>query len=89
MVIILASIGILVIFWSKAKDKGHNRFLWALLGLITFWATGIVPAYVLIEYGIGHRNDAFGVILIIVVIFGFLTTGALACRRLYKHLEKN
>lgn len=89
MVIILASIGILVIFWSVAKDKGRNRFIWALLGLITFWATGILPAYVLIEYVIGQRNDAIGVILVIVVIFGSLTTGALACRKLYKHLEKN
>jgi hypothetical protein len=89
MIALLISIGIIVGFASQAKKNNKNPIKWAVIGLLSFWITTIIPVYILVEYVIGKRNDNIGIVLITGTIFTFFTIGAITCDKVYKHLKKN
>ena len=88
MIVILASIGIIVIFASEAKKRKANPITWALTGLATAWLTSFLPVYLLIEYVIGHRNDAFGILTILLIILLFFYIGAMSTHKIYNYLKE-
>ena len=88
MIALIASIIIIVIFASEARKNYKSPIKWALIGLLSFWLTSLLPAYLLVEFAIGHRNDTLGIILILIVVFTFFGIGVITCQKVYKYLKK-
>jgi len=88
MIVVLACIGIVVIFYGEAKESGRNPILWGILGLLSFLVSMFLPMYFLIEYAIGHRTDTIGVLLILGVVFTFIYIGSITCHKVYNYMKR-
>jgi len=59
MIQILLTVGIAILFNNKASDKGHNKWLWILIGSGSFLLPGYLFSSSILEYYMDNKIITF------------------------------